>query len=530
MIKYLPVILLLCSLHLYAQPIEITCFDLIKGRNPSLPQYLSSCNGKMIFSAYGDTATGQELWISDGTIDGTHILKDILPGKLGSTPINITAVGNKAFFLASEKIYNPQLWVTDGTERGTIRLSNIDTDKYGGAAGPLATIDDHVLFWANHAGNTLDLWVSDGKAQGTVPILTFNGPNIPQTNGFVAYHNKIYFIAAFQSVKGQLWATDGTASGTELVDSFTIPSPSYGRMNACNDRLYFAATDTLHGLEPWVSDGTKAGTHIFTDLYPGPGSGYTGSGCFAYNGLTYFSGTDGSNKGMYATDGTPTGTHFVTSTSAAFADNYNTIFNNRMYFMGDSLALYVSDGTSNGTYPVRDSASNLLHLSRMMEYENKLYVITDVSKGHGLYRISKTDSVEKLVTAPERNSGTFYEKHFLAYNNALWIADMLDTASGNELWRIYDSTEISKPASIVTIYPNPNHGSFTISTADSNFTGRIHICDVAGREVYYNNHVSGPIINVTIPGAAAGVYFLTMQDISDPKTSRTISSYKIVVW
>ncbi|MGN6477106.1 MAG: T9SS type A sorting domain-containing protein, partial [Flavipsychrobacter sp.] len=92
------------------------------------------------------------------------------------------------------------------------------------------------------------------------------------------------------------------------------------------------------------------------------------------------------------------------------------------------------------------------------------------------------------------------------------------------------TTIVKQPTLPFAIYPNPNHGSFTISTADSNFTGRIHICDVAGRAVYYNNHVSGATIHVTIPGAAAGVYFLTMQDISDPKTSRTINSYKIVVW
>ncbi|MEO6036871.1 MAG: ELWxxDGT repeat protein, partial [Saprospiraceae bacterium] len=40
-----------------------------------------------------------------------------------------------------------------------------------------------------------------------------------------------------------------------------------------NDKIYFAANDSLHGRELWVTDGTTAGTTLAYDLTPGPDSG-----------------------------------------------------------------------------------------------------------------------------------------------------------------------------------------------------------------------------------------------------------------
>jgi ELWxxDGT repeat protein len=40
------------------------------------PSWLTNVRGTLFFSAY-NAATGRELWMSDGTISGTHIVRDI---------------------------------------------------------------------------------------------------------------------------------------------------------------------------------------------------------------------------------------------------------------------------------------------------------------------------------------------------------------------------------------------------------------------------------------------------------------------
>ncbi len=42
-------------------------------------------HGRIFYSAT-DTTKGRELWVSNGTVAGTHVVKDIRPGARGSYP------------------------------------------------------------------------------------------------------------------------------------------------------------------------------------------------------------------------------------------------------------------------------------------------------------------------------------------------------------------------------------------------------------------------------------------------------------
>jgi ELWxxDGT repeat protein len=80
--------------------------------------------GGYLFNA-GDVEHGRELWFSDGTEAGTHLVKDINPGPALSSPLDITAVGGIAFFSivkqsnAGDNTVLTELWRTDGTAAGT---------------------------------------------------------------------------------------------------------------------------------------------------------------------------------------------------------------------------------------------------------------------------------------------------------------------------------------------------------------------------------------------------------------------------
>jgi len=99
----------------------------------------------------------------------------------------------------------------------------------------------------------------------------------------VVFNNKIYFVGYDSVHLDELWMSDGTTEGTEMVteinpngdvteinpngDSFiNFPQAAYEPLFIYNDELWFSAWDDAHGRELWYSDGTAAGTERFTDL------------------------------------------------------------------------------------------------------------------------------------------------------------------------------------------------------------------------------------------------------------------------
>jgi gliding motility-associated-like protein len=98
-------------------------------------------NGKM-YGKYDDPVTGIELWASDGTTGGTHIVKDVFPGSYttvqnytipnSSYPLNPVIYQDIMYFEAADSSSTPDegnpvfsLWQSDGTSAGTVKVSNI---------------------------------------------------------------------------------------------------------------------------------------------------------------------------------------------------------------------------------------------------------------------------------------------------------------------------------------------------------------------------------------------------------------------
>lgn len=61
--------------------------------------------GDAVYFAADDGALGFELWTSDGTEDGTVLVKDINPGIGGSLPLFYTPLGDEFFFGADHATY-----------------------------------------------------------------------------------------------------------------------------------------------------------------------------------------------------------------------------------------------------------------------------------------------------------------------------------------------------------------------------------------------------------------------------------------
>src|SRR5262249_54172160 len=149
---------------------------------PAFPAGLTEVNGTVFFAA-ADETHGTELWKTDGTAAGTGLVKDIHPGlespyagappvPASSAPADLTAVDGTLFFTADDGGHRPELWKSDGTADGTVLVKRFDATLLPGdlAADLHFGIHDltarggELFFTAYDPAHGRQLWVSDGTA------------------------------------------------------------------------------------------------------------------------------------------------------------------------------------------------------------------------------------------------------------------------------------------------------------------------------------------------------------------------------
>ena len=236
--------------------------------------------GDQVLFAALDGTHGRELWITDGTSDGTQRLKDIRTGNRSlkgsslprdSEPLGLTVfestAGTRAVFAAAGNSGGQQLWLTDGTGGGTQLLKTI---RSGGDAGldsfvvVKGTTADKVFFVA-YDGRTSgrELWVTDGTAVGTQVIDVLPGRGSSRPAHLTAYGQHVFFTATGPGTQGrELWVSDGTTAGTVQVANIDTRTASGSRrlnqgprdLFVFGDTLLFAAEDNSKGYEPYALD------------------------------------------------------------------------------------------------------------------------------------------------------------------------------------------------------------------------------------------------------------------------------------
>lgn len=154
----------------------------IDGSNPQLlndfngygnPDQLIDYHGLLIFAADGGTSNGRELWRSDGTSEGTFMVKDLHLFGASSSPNNFMWVNGHLLLQASNQGWSQTLWVTDGTASGTQVIS--PHDDYGNNSSPwnLDVIGNRLYFEQSDHAPSEDSsyetrrYVTDGTVAGT---------------------------------------------------------------------------------------------------------------------------------------------------------------------------------------------------------------------------------------------------------------------------------------------------------------------------------------------------------------------------
>ncbi len=303
--------------------------------------HLTAAAGKLFFTG-NDPAGGTDLWVSDGTTQGTTVLKEFNPSASPSYEyINgLTPANGLLFISANNGTDGYQPWVSNGTT--TQLLANINPGGTGSDPSDFTALGDDVYFFATESSTgTVGLWKTGGTPATTqmvfdsFPTITVTQPTTQTltatpTNNLTAIGSTLFFSLDYSNSGSstsqyELWTSAGESNGTSQVSPPQLNGAKFsamGSFTAFGNLLVFAANDGTHGDELWKSDGTDTGTAMIDDIDPGSGSGipddYTlYDNTVENNGLLYFIADDGTDgEQVWATDGTQTGTQMVSDFSS----------------------------------------------------------------------------------------------------------------------------------------------------------------------------------------------------------------------
>ena len=317
----------------------------------------------------------------------------------------------------------------------------------------LTTLGDQLIFQANDEVNGGELWVSDGTEAGTEmlkDIYVGSTPSNPSNMTF--FDDKVVFTANDGVTGTELWITDGTELGTELLKDISPGSqykssyPYY--FTVFDNKLYFQANDGTNGIELWVTDGTTSGTQMLKDINPGSSSSSPSYFTVSNNKL-YFQANDGTNGiELWVTDGTEIGTTMVKDINpSGNSSPYRfAALGTKIYFAAtdgtNGSELWVSDGTEIGTTMVKDiySGSNSSNPNDLTLLDNKLYFqATDGTNGAELWATDGTEVGTTIVKDIYSGSGHSSPNYLTVLNDKIYFA-AADYYYGNELWAT-DGTE-----------------------------------------------------------------------------------------
>ena len=488
-------------------------------------------DNQAVFTA-NDSIHGEELWVTDGSVAGTTLLKDVNSGTASSNPDIGPNINGKIFFKAAIKDKSHtlwQLWITDGTSAGTILIS--DSTDYDGfvSLNTAAIVNNALIFYTYNASKgKYALWRSDGTSAGTYPIQNLgknafdNAALLPK---MVSYNGKVIFAGYGSKHGNEPWETDGTEEGTTMIKD--IVAGNMGSLpvqfTAYNNKIYFITERPPSSL--WSTDGTSAGTQPVTGGFSSVTTIQGTVGNYLYFGATP---TSDNQAQEWRTDGTTPGTIQLTTVSGGLKITDSAEFlniNGTAYFVdahpqGTSFqlpwSLYRSDGTMSGTTDLLDDTKkqesptifNLTNLSGTL-----FFVASHYQNDQALHSYDKKHGMMDYDFFPGRNDealilDTSVNSLFLSLNG---------TGVGNEPYIFMLTTPENKLASAeppFSVFPNPTSGNFmlNIQKPETNSTISLTVLDIPGHVVLEKNLTSQSTFIQLPEELANGIYLLRISD------------------
>ena len=394
--------------------------------------YLPNFEDIGLFIAPRESGGGKEVWVTDGTIDGTYQLTDINPDG-NALPNDGYIAGGNLFFSAIDSEHGEELRI----------IRNFTDFTPSKPSYTVYTNDemDPITF------DYLESYREEAAYKGSGNTSVITPYPFTSSENHVVVNDILFFRASTDEYGDALWKTDGTADGVELVKDInpgTSSSEIYHGLTRFKDSILFSANDGTHGEELWISDGTENGTFMLKDMDEGgEDSDSDPWGFFDAGDVAYFSGSDDSDdRELWKTDGTTNGTvrvKDIVSEGSSYPSQL-TLFGDEVFFVvGDqdlSSQLWKTDGTDEGTIQVSTSVSNIAELTVIGD---ALYFRASGSGGSELWKTDGTSAGTVLVKDINPGSDSSTPGALTVAGGTLFFRAN-DGTHGNELWKS-DGTE-----------------------------------------------------------------------------------------
>jgi ELWxxDGT repeat protein len=228
----------------------------------TIPATRATLGNQFFFTAH-TSAQGNELWVSDGTENGTRLVKDIHGGFAASNPRGFTVARGLLYFWADDGTHGVELWRSDGTAAGTSIVADLNPSAGNSQAGVIGNsgkvVGDKLVFSANDGTTGPELWALTlpDPTPPTLALSALAASRVEGGKGATPFTFQVTRSGNSSGLASVRWAVSATGSSPATASDFGSGSLPSGIVS-------FAAGQTRQTITVTVAgDLSKEGDETF---------------------------------------------------------------------------------------------------------------------------------------------------------------------------------------------------------------------------------------------------------------------------
>ncbi|MDG5499588.1 hypothetical protein [Marinobacter sp. BGYM27] len=329
-------------------------------------------------------------------------------------------LGGITYFTATTNLEGRELWRTDGTSDGTYIIKDLFSGGYAGFVGNKGIIYKNALYFQgqSNAYQATALWKFVDESTGPEFVVNTRNSNIDHASPgqFLEYNGQLIFYSNVDDhasgTGSKVFAGLGTADNDQLIDSNVtwVDGFSADFALAFKGSLYFRASagDYIDGGKGYVlykSDGTPAGTQVFADINE-----------------TLYSDSNADIRNLVSV-----GDYFVFRADNAADDNSDTVYRN--------TEIWASDGTQAGTRMIKDLYPGSTSISSLVSVGNTAFFVArkEGAATVDIWRTQGTEATTKMIHSSEDSAFLYvYDDQIIAVtgnNTDGYVVSSLNSAT-----------------------------------------------------------------------------------------------------